>query len=155
PLLLSSAVPMHDSSHAPAAVSCAWIAIAAAALVGLWQELVIHYYFHGAQSGLFYAGDRFAVPPPLRSSTYLAPNSTGYDGQFYRYVAHDPFLRRGFAAWVDDSRHRYGRILTPLLAFAAALGRDDRIDRAYQLVIAVFIAFGVYWCSRYFAAHLL
>jgi len=125
--------------------------VAAAAVVAIlaWQELTIRYYFHGLVSGLFCAGDFFEPPPPLKATTYLFPKDTGYDGQFYRDVAHDPFFRRGFAAWIDDPRHRYGRIFVPLIAFLAGAGRDGWIDRAYQIEVDLFTGLGVYWCSRY------
>jgi len=53
--------------------------------------------FHGTSN---YAGNWIALfgtgsasPPPRALAgehIYVFPNNTGYDGQFYRYVAHDP-----------------------------------------------------------------
>src|SRR5207249_3234378 len=48
---------------------------------------------------------------------------TGYDGQFYFAIAHDPFLTRPeTAASLDDSALRYRRILYPLAAWLLAAG---------------------------------
>jgi energy-converting hydrogenase Eha subunit C len=66
----------------------------------------------------------------------------------YRYVAHDPFLRRGLARYVDGPITRYRRILVPGLAFIVAGGRQDLIDRAYIAVVAMFVLLGAYWLSR-------
>jgi hypothetical protein len=60
-------------------------------------------------------------------------------------VAHDPFLRGGLKAYVDDGRLRYRRILVPGLAYAFALGRQDWIDPAYELVFLLTVGLGVYW----------
>ncbi len=126
-------------------VQCLWLALLSALAILAWQEFVIHYQYGGLQSGLFCTGAKFMVPPPLQPGTYLVPDSYGYDGQFYRYVAHDPFFRRGFATYMDDARHRYGRILLPLIAWTLSAGQDRWIDRAYQFTVVAFCALGVYW----------
>ena len=109
------------------------------------QEFVIRFHYQSLQTGLFYTGSRFPAPPPLRAGTFVFQNSTGYDAQFYRYVAHDPFMRRGFDRYMDDPRHRYGRILVPLIAWAVSGGQDRWIDTGYRLTVAAFCALGVYW----------
>jgi hypothetical protein len=65
-------------------------------VVVAWQVFVVH------RSGcnwtaLFCAGDKHPVPPAL-GFAHVAQlrHSPGYDGQFYHYLAHDPFLTRGF-----------------------------------------------------------
>ncbi len=57
--------------------------------------------------------------------------SPGYDGQFYRLVAHDPWLRKGYARYMDNANLRYRRILQPALAWTLALGDPRRIDQSY------------------------
>ena len=79
----------------------------------------------------------------------MFPNSTGYDGQLYHYVAHDPFLRTGLRKFVDDPRLRYRRILIPALAFILALGQQSRIDPAYEIVFLMAVGLGVYWSCRF------
>lgn len=88
--------------------------------------------------------------PPLNTAehVYLFAKSHGYDGQFYRYIAHDPFLRTDLKNYVDDPRLRYRRILVPLLAYLLAAGRPALIDPAYELVCLASIALGVYWSCR-------
>lgn len=124
-------------------------ALLAALSILTWQELVIRYHYHGNQTALFCTGSKFDVPPELRQGTYVFANSPGYDGQFYRYVAHDPFLRKGFANSIDAPRYRYGRILIPLIAWAVSGGQQQLIDRAFQFTVAAFCALGVYWTCSY------
>lgn len=80
---------------------------------------------------------------------YLFENSPGFDGQFYHYIAHDPFLRSYAKNYIDDPQLRYRRILIPLLAYALALGNHARIDPAYELVCLLSIGLGVYWSCRF------
>jgi hypothetical protein len=48
-------------------------------------------YHDGSWSALFCAGALRPQPPSLSGeNTYLFQNATGYDGQFYHYMAHDP-----------------------------------------------------------------
>lgn len=127
---------------------CLIVALVATGLVAAWQALDVHYSFGGNWTALFVTGTR-ATPAELRAERlYVFPNA-GYDGQFYHYIAHDPLLRRGFAADVDDPRLRYRRILVPGLAFLLALGEDGRIDRAYVAVAWLSIAAGAYWLGRF------
>jgi hypothetical protein len=110
-----------------------------------WQELVVRHHYQGQQTALFFTGEKFRTPPAFREGTYLFRDSFGYDAQFYRYVAHDPFFRQGLADYIDDARHRYGRIAVPILAWALSGGSPVRIDRYYQFTVAAFLALGVYW----------
>ena len=80
---------------------------------------------------------------------YFFQNSTGYDGQFYHYIAHDPFLRSDLKSYIDDPRLRYRRIFIPFLAYGLALGQPGLIDRAYELVFLLTIGLGVYWSCRF------
>src|ERR1700682_5018237 len=104
---------MHTHRRALAA------AVLAVALAWLWMSLTVHYNYQGNWTALFCIGERFPTPPILRSSEhlYVFKNSAGYDGQFYHDLAHDPFLRRGSASFIDAPRLRARRILVPLLAW--------------------------------------
>jgi hypothetical protein len=105
--------------------------------------------FGGNWTALFCTGAIQRHPPLVTSEhVYLFANSTGFDGQFYHYIAHDPFLRSDLKNFVDDPRLRYHRILIPLLAYALALGQPKLIDRAYELVCLLSIGLGVYWSCR-------
>lgn len=115
----------------------------------LWQALTVRYHYAGNWTALSYTGDRFPPPPSLRQGTYLFKDSFGYDGQFYRYLAHDPFLQRGYASYMDNARLRSRRILVPLLAWLLALGDDARIDPMMRLVVLLSLFAGVWWCAQW------
>lgn len=123
-------------------------AAASAALLLLFQATVVYGLYGGRWSGLFFQGDRNSPPPALAADTFVHPNSAGYDAQFSRYIAHDPFLTRGFAAHIDAPRLRSRRILLPLAAWAVAFGREPWIDGAYISLVLLATAAGVYWCTR-------
>jgi hypothetical protein len=80
---------------------------------------------------------------------YQFAHSTGFDGQLYHYIAHDPFMRSNLKDYVDDPRLRYHRVLIPLLAYGLALGHSGLIDSAYGLVCLLSIGLGVYWSCRF------
>jgi hypothetical protein len=129
----------------------AWTLPAVAVLfVALWQWATVTANYGGNWTALFCTGAIQCHPPLVASEhIYLFTNSTGFDGQFYHYIAHDPFLRSDLKNYVDDPRLRYHRILIPLLAYALALGQSRWIDRAYELVCLLSFGLGVYWSSRF------
>ncbi len=123
-----------------------------AALVFCWQLLTIHFNYQGHWNALFCTGEKFAQPPQLAEEhLYIFKNSTGYDGQVYHYIAHDPFLTKGFTAYVDNPRFRYRRILVPLAAYSIALGQSNWVDGAYYTVVLACVFLGGWWLSLYFA----
>lgn len=133
----------------------------AAAMAGLlavalalgWQALVVHYTFAGNWTAWFCTGGNLRQPPlAVAEKIYVFPASGGYDGQFYHYIAHDPWFRRGLDRYIDAPRLRYRRILVPGLAYLAAVGQDGAIDGTLIAVNLLFLFAGVYWSSRY-AAH--
>lgn len=129
------------------------LAAAAMAAVFAWQTFAVRFAFSGNWTALFCTGDGFTVPPELSSGTYRWRNSFGYDGQFYRYIAHDPFFRKGYSRYIDDARLRYRRILMPALAHSLALGRRGAIDGAILGTVLLSIGAGVYWSAGYFRHH--
>lgn len=143
-------LPDSEPNQAPvrARVSIAWAALALSLLL-LWQFLTIRYNREGNWTALFCTGQVKPVPPELAAFTYRFPNSNGYDGQMYRYVAHDPLFRLGFERYVDAPQLRYRRILVSALAFVLAGGRQNLIDFAYIAVIDIFAFLGAYWLSRW------
>ncbi len=120
-------------------------ALLAVALTLAWQTVTVHANYAGNWTGLFRTGQTIPVPERLAATTYRSRHPIGYDGQFYRFLAHDPFLRQGTAAYFDEPLLRARRILVPLLAWMLAGGQDALIDGAYVLVIAAFLFGGVYW----------
>jgi len=129
-----------------------WALLAALLVLG-WQSLTVQANFAGNWTGLFRTGAEMRVPPRLAAATWRNLNPTGYDGQFYRYLAHDPFLRRDTADYIDGPVLRARRILVPLAAWALACGDESRVDAAYVAVIALWIFAGVWWTSRLSLFH--
>jgi hypothetical protein len=123
-----------------------WAAVGVLLAV-LWQTTTVYANFGGNWTALFCTGDTKPVPPILASGTYIFKGSTGYDGQWYRYMAHDPLLRGDMHAYLDAPLLRYRRILVPWLASLLAFGQQDLIDGMYVVVILGFIFAGCYWCG--------
>ncbi len=127
--------------------ACAGLALLAVLLVSIWTTARIHYVFGGNWTALFCSSTMFDVPPELDEGTYRFA-SDGYDGQFYRLLAHDPFLRKGYARYADTPQLRFRRLLVPLSAWVLGFGQRYWIDPAYYAVEMVFLGLGVYWCAR-------
>lgn len=126
------------------------VGLACAALALAWQALTVRYNYGGNWTALFCTGGAQTVPPQLaRERIYTFANSTGYDGQFYHYMAHDPFLRKGLSRYFDAPRLRYRRILVPALAYLLAAGQDRFVDGAFFGVILLAVFLGAYWLGRY------
>jgi hypothetical protein len=136
----------NDAAKRPI-VSVAW-AVAALAIVLLWQFLTVHYNRTGNWTALFLTGQDFPVPPDLAPGTYRFAG-TGFDGQMYRYVAHDPWVQRGYARYLDSPQQRYRRILVPALAYVLVAGRQPWIDTSYIAIVGLFVLLGAYWLSRW------
>ena len=127
------------------------IGLLAALLVLAWWGLKVYAGHGGNWTALYCTGSRAILPPALQGENiYLFPDSWGYDGQFYHFIAHDPWLTRGFLPSVDNPPLRWRRILVSALAWALALGRDAWIDPALLAVTLGFVFLGGYWLARYF-----
>jgi hypothetical protein len=114
-----------------------------------WQALTIHFNFQDNWTALFVTGEHFTVPPSLAAEhVWQAPKSDGWDGQFYHFIAHDPFLTGGMVRYTEAARLRYRRILIPAAAFLLATGQAGAIDWAYRLVILLFFVLGTCWTAR-------
>ncbi len=139
----------HERTHGAQGpvVSAAW-AFAALSLFLLWQILTVHYNRSGNWTGLFLTGQDYAMPPDLAPGTYRFPGP-GFDGEMYRYVAHDLFMQRGYARFLDGPAQRYHRILVPALAYLLVGGHQPWIDASYIAVVALFVFLGAYWLSRW------
>ena len=121
--------------------ACALVAITSVLLVFVWTAAEIHYAFGGNWTGAFRTGTIFRVPPDLDAGTYRFERG-GYDGQFYRYLAHDPFLFKGYFHYVDAPQLRFRRLLVPLAAWLFGFGQRDWIDDAYIAVEMLFLGVG-------------
>jgi hypothetical protein len=123
-----------------------WALGAALAVLG-WLALTVQANYAGNWSGLFRTGQTMRVPDRLAPGTLRDPSPLGYDGQFYRFIAHDPFLQQGTPAYLDVPLLRSYRILVPLLAWILAGGRQGLIDGAFVLVVTASVFGGVYWLA--------
>jgi hypothetical protein len=134
--------------HRARALYCA----AAVTLLALgWQYLTVTHNFGGNWTALFCTGDRQTIPPALAPELYIFRDSGGYDGQFYHYMAHDPWFREGLAAYIDSPRMRARRILVPALAHILGGGRS--VHAAYIGVVLLALFAGVYWTGRFLQVH--
>ena len=88
-------------AHTP--MKCAAWAAVTVAVLWAWQALIVYADYGGNWTGLFLTGDHVQTPAELASRTYFFKNSGGFDGQFYRFVAHDPFFRKGIQLIVDGT----------------------------------------------------
>ena len=79
----------------------------------------------------------------------MSSHSTGYDGQFYHYVAHDPLYRGEIGRAIPDPAIRYRRILLPALAWIAVAGSQGWIDCGYIACNLFFLGFGAWCLSRW------
>jgi hypothetical protein len=128
--------------------SSAAYGLAGVLLALLGQFLTVQFNYGGDWSGLFYTGPKIVIPESLGETVYRAPDSAGFDGQFYHLIAHDPLLRKGYASSVDNPRLRWRRILVPALASFLSLGHSRWVDPAFFAVMSGFVFLGVYWMSR-------
>jgi hypothetical protein len=121
-------------------------------LIGLtWQVVMVYGAYQGNWSALFHHGYNVAVPDDsVFGGTYVFP-TWGYDGEFYRMVAHDPLARKDYFRIMDMPRVRYRRILVPLLAYVSAAGKQRFIDFTYLIWILISIWVGVFWLAKYLA----
>ena len=125
-----------------------WPALAVL-LAAAWQWATVTANYGGNWTALYCTGGLQRLPPLAASEhVYVFAGSTGYDGQCYHYIAHDPFLRSDLKSYIDDPRERYRRILAPLAAYTLALGRQEWIDPAFELVMLLAVGLGVYWSCR-------
>jgi hypothetical protein len=123
------------------------VAILATLLAAAWMAFNAWGNYEGHLSGLFYTGTHVALPQEL--ATYRVNDPAGYDGQFYRLIAHDPLSRRGFDRYIDNPPLRWRRIGIPALAWLLAAGDDPAIDAAYLAVQLIFVLLGAFWLARF------
>jgi len=125
------------------------VASVACIVAAAWLALNIAGAYDGDWSGLFYTGSEASLPSDLEAHTRRVDDPTGYDGQFYHLLAHDPLMRRGFTDHIDNLSLRWRRIGVPALAYLLAAGNDDYIDYTFVAIQLVFVFFGAFWLSRY------
>jgi hypothetical protein len=123
-------------------------AVLCCALGASFQWLTVRANYGGNPTALFLHGSQFPLPPGLAfEHIYVFPNSGGYDGQSYHYMAHDPLQRTDIGRAVPDPSLRYPRVLLPAMAHLLALGRAEWIDTAFFVCNLFFLGIGAYWLA--------
>jgi hypothetical protein len=121
-------------------------ALLCCALGASFQWLTVHFNYGGNPTALFMHGSQFPLPAGLAfEHIYVFPNSGGYDGQSYHYMAHDPLQRTDIGRAVPDPSLRYPRILLPGMAHHLAFGRPEWIDASFFACNLLFLGLGAYW----------
>jgi hypothetical protein len=127
------------------------LAVAAAVTLGYasWAAWYVHHhpvrtlayvsaYFQGRDGG----SAAIARITPTAGSTF------GYDGQFYYYIAADPF---GARPYLDNAAYRYSRPGYPLAVKAVALGQESALPWALLLVGIAGAAIGTFALAGFVA----
>ena len=78
-------------------------------------------------TGFMVIGDYFKAPQIWTAETLIHKGSVGYDGQFYYYIAHDPFILGQNYDHIDFPAYRYQRIIYPLAAWLLSFGQPPLI----------------------------
>jgi hypothetical protein len=78
-------------------------------------------------TGFMVIGDYFKAPQIWTPGTLIHKGSVGYDGQFYYYIAHDPFIQGQSYDHIDFPAYRYQRIIYPLAVWLLAFGHPPLI----------------------------
>jgi hypothetical protein len=126
-------------------------ALLAGALCFAWMAFQARALYGGNWTGLFYLSADRTTAEELARGAYLRPAGRGYDGQFYRAIAHDPWPPFRLDSQLDAPAYRRQRMLVPTLAWLAALGRAEWIGAAYMGVVLGSVMLAVYFTAAWFA----
>jgi hypothetical protein len=96
-------------------------------------------------NGFMVIGDYFKAPQIWTSQTLIHKGSVGYDGQFYYYIAHDPFILGNSYNHIDFPAYRYQRIIYPLTAWLLSFGQPKLIPCMMVAVNLLGILLGTYF----------
>lgn len=113
----------------------------------LAQMALVFGQFGGEASGLVSVGDYFysrGVERLVPGDIYVHQNSNGYDGQFFFYQAHDPFLRKGVEDFLDNPDPRTWRMAYPFLIGIFSLGQSSAMPWAMMFLNLAALA-GCVW----------
>ncbi|MFH0786608.1 MAG: hypothetical protein V2B13_03230, partial [Pseudomonadota bacterium] len=101
--------------------------------------------FNGNITGFMVIGDYFEAPHIWTSKTLVHQGSVGYDGQFYYYIAHDPFILGHNYNHIDSPAYRYQRLIYPLTAWLLSFGQANLIPYMMVAVNLLAILLGTYF----------
>jgi hypothetical protein len=130
----------------------------------LWRVLLVAIAIHSISlyrygrrfdnnlSGLICMGDRarFMSPEEMPEGMHYLKNCVGYDGQFFYFIARDPFIARDMHKRIDNPAYRYQRIMYPLLAALLAFGSVSRIPAMLVFVNIASIIIGTFFVALMF-----
>jgi hypothetical protein len=106
--------------------------------------------FNGEITGFICLGDHekypqiIKYPDFIRGNAFIFKDSFGYDGFFYYYIAHDPFIQKDLFYYLDMPSFRYQRILYPLLVYITSLGNNSLMPYMMVMINLVFILGGMW-----------
>lgn len=126
-------------------------ALLAGCLVGLVSLFYVAQFlqlYHQDWTGFIQAGDRFFRSEEVPGVSIL-PDSAGYDGQFYYWVARNPFAVSAIAEKIDYTV-RYSRIGYPLVGYFASLGNPERLPYVLVLINVFALAVAAWALGRVF-----
>ena len=105
--------------------------------------------FGGNVTGFSYISRNYPAPAIWTDRTFVREDD-GYDGMFYYYIAHDPFIRTDlYRSFMDGwTAYRYQRIAYPLTVFTLSLGKKEWIPYGMVLVNVLAVAIGVFFCAK-------
>jgi hypothetical protein len=96
-------------------------------------------------TGFMVIGDYFQARHIWTEKTLVHQGSVGYDGQYYYYIAHDPFILGQSYDHIDFPAYRYQRIIYPLAVWLAAFGHSPLIPWMMVAVNLLGILFGTWF----------
>ncbi len=97
------------------------------AAVFLWILFLFSFKVNKNITGFMVIGDYFKAPQIWTAETLIHKGSVGYDGQFYYYIAHDPFILGQNYDHIDFPAYRYQRIIYPLATWLLSFGQPPLI----------------------------
>ena len=119
----------------------------------LFLTVVCRKHYGGNITGLLAIGRNVASDPqkcpPILTDRFTSGTRTRYDGQFYFYMALDPFMRTDVPYCTDGAPYRYQRILMPLLAWTLSGGSMDRVPYAIVGLNVFGVALGAFIVALY------
>ena len=122
------------------------VALAGVLAVLVWQTLTVHFNYRGDWTGLYLAGTHFVTPADVAPPAFRH-SGQGYDGQFYRLLAHDPLLHR-VMPYLDDAQLRGRRILVSAAAWVLARSTQLPPDLTYVALVLAALGAGVFYTAR-------
>jgi hypothetical protein len=144
---------MSITPKSPRAANPWLLGLLAALGVFAWQFATVHANYRGNWTAFFCTAGEGRVPPALEAATYRFTGTPGYDGQFYRLIAHDPFLRKGYHRYLDDPAFRSRRILQPALAWLLVAGHAPWLDLGCFLSLYLCVFLGTASAALYFESR--